>query len=304
MNDSPDKILTIAKWADTFENADTRKRQRLKCYLAPSGCDSSGYVELLTCHGSAGLLAFGIFHALCQHAATMPAKSRGKFVRSNGSAMSLRQIALLIRVEICHLEEAVQLLTSEDVSWLKWEQANAQSATNLPPVCHPTGTQSARSLPPTAGFVQGEGEVEGQVEGEGDGGKTPSLEAPSKPSKATKSNPFEDRFPKAQAAEFERITKHLNACNPRWRPQLTRMEMDALQANVWVLSEIVDSDWNLLRAYMHADIDPGLGKFWQPDGRLKMIESITDVLTHAEKWKTACRRAGIPTGLEPDRKIA
>jgi hypothetical protein len=156
-------ILTIHKWSDTFENADTRKRERLKFFHSPSGCDSTGYVELVTCHGSAGLLALGVFQALCQLAATMKKDARGKFVRSNGSAMPLRQIALLIRVEICHLEQAVEILTAEGIGWLKWEAEKSESATEPATICHPNGTQSADDMPRNSGFVQGQGQGKGEV---------------------------------------------------------------------------------------------------------------------------------------------
>lgn len=159
-------ILTIHKWSDVFENADTRKRQRLGFFHCPSGCDSNGYVELVTCHGSAGLLALGVFQALCQHAATMPKDLRGKFVRANGSAMPLRQIALLIRVETCHLEQAVEILAGEGVKWLAWEPEKPQSAGNLPPICRENGTDLPGTCQSSAGFVQGQGEGKGKAIGE------------------------------------------------------------------------------------------------------------------------------------------
>jgi len=154
--------LTIHRWNDTFENADTRKRQRLKFFHAPSGCDSHGYTELVTCHGSAGLLALGVFQALCQLAATMPSKVRGKFARMNGDAMPLRQIALLLRIELCHLEEAVEILTGEGIAWLRWEGDPEQSASNLPPSCQPEGEPVPETCQEPTGFVQGQGKGKGE----------------------------------------------------------------------------------------------------------------------------------------------
>jgi hypothetical protein len=42
------KLYTINKWSEVFENADSRKRQRLGFYYMPSGCDSSGYLGLMS----------------------------------------------------------------------------------------------------------------------------------------------------------------------------------------------------------------------------------------------------------------
>jgi len=128
-----DPLISINKWSETFENADTRKRERLKWFQTASGCDSSGYLELITANGQEGIMAFGIFAALCQLSATLPKEVRGTFKRSSGEPMSMRQIALLIRVDVCHLSAALQLLASKGVEWVSIEHAKEESADNLPP---------------------------------------------------------------------------------------------------------------------------------------------------------------------------
>lgn len=125
----------------------------------------------------------------------------------------------------------------------------------------------------------------------------------SSPSPSSKSQ-FEDRYPLSQSAEFDRVSREINSCNPRWRKAMTRLELDALQANAGFLFDISDADWNLLKVYMHTLISPDLGKFYQPNGRQKMIEDISDVLSHADRWKSACKRHRIATGLESTAKTA
>lgn len=147
------RTLTIHRWNETFENADTRKRERLKSFHAPSGLESRGYLALVgRFPKDKAMMAFGVFQALCQLSATFPSKARGSFKNSDGEPMELQQIAMLLRLEICHLEEAFEILTDKRVGWLRWVGDADESATHLPPICHPS-----------PGFVQGEGE--GEVEG-------------------------------------------------------------------------------------------------------------------------------------------
>lgn len=168
--------LTIHDWSNTFENADTRKRQRLGFFHCPSGCDSKGYIELTTCHGSSGLAALGVFQALCQLMATLPKDIRGKFARTNGDAMTLTQLALRIRVEVCHLEEAVKLLSSEEIGWLKWQHQKDQSATDVPAKCQQPAGKSATPCQSSPGFVQGKGKGKGKDSKLSNAGESDDLE--------------------------------------------------------------------------------------------------------------------------------
>ena len=58
-------MIKIKDWSATYENSDTRKRQRLGWFLTPSGTDSKGY-RMLMREGKNGLLALGVFSGLCQ----------------------------------------------------------------------------------------------------------------------------------------------------------------------------------------------------------------------------------------------
>ena len=135
-------MLVIKKWTETFENSDSRKRQRLGWFLNPSGCESAGYIELMS-HGARGVLAFGVFQAICQWSATNRQTVRGKLARSDGSALNVRQVAAVVRIPEPIVSDAVELLCSKDVGWLvDLDNENTASAS----VCH----QSATNLPASA----------------------------------------------------------------------------------------------------------------------------------------------------------
>jgi hypothetical protein len=133
----------IAKWNETFESADTRKRQRLGWLSIPTGNDSAGYIELMS-HGERGVRAFGVFLAICQWSATQRQETRGQLARSDGRPVNDRQIAAIIRISTDIVTDAIELLSSREIAWIceKTEQ-NPQSASDLPVVCQ----QSASDLP-------------------------------------------------------------------------------------------------------------------------------------------------------------
>jgi hypothetical protein len=140
--------LHIVRWAEIFENADTRKRERLKSFHAPSGLESRGYLALVSRFPQdRAMMAFGVFQALCQLSATLGRSVRGSFKNSDGTPMDLQQLSVLLRIEICHLSAALEILSDQRVRWVSW----GSSADNLPTIC--------RSSP---SFVQGEGEGEGE----------------------------------------------------------------------------------------------------------------------------------------------
>lgn len=163
-------MMEIAKWNETFENADTRKRQRLGWLFIPTGCDSNGYLSLVAQEG--GFEAFGIFLAICQWSATQPRELRGKLVRTNGAPLTEKDISVRIRAEACQVSAALKLLTSNDVGWITSDECH-ESADDLPVNC--------RSSPD---FVQGQGQGEVKGQGEGDGGGRAREEFPELESEA------------------------------------------------------------------------------------------------------------------------
>lgn len=293
--ETPDKCLSIVAWNTTFENSDSRKRERLKFFYAPSGCDSRGYLALVSRFPQdRGMMAFGVFQAICQLSATFGRSLRGAFRNTDGSPMSLQQISCLLRMEICHLSAALEVLTDERVRWVEWIPCFSKSATRLPV---------------NSGFVQGQGQGQGQ--GESKESARPLSESAEKPSGKPKSEPipfpeFPDEEPGPSETASTRdlmaeLMAKVNACCPPWnkRPHFTRAEMETLRGNAGVLASISDEDWAMLRAYQNCAIPESWGKFWQPDSRGKFMDSISDVLTHADKWKVRCRREGIKiSGLD------
>jgi hypothetical protein len=145
------KLYTINKWSEVFENADSRKRQRLGFYYMPSGCDSSGYLGLMSEFEPAeAWQAYGIFVALCQHTATMTKDLRGTFQNTDGTPMTTRRLALIVRADLSILERSLEILMDQRVAWM--------SATDVPSICQ----QSASDVPQNSGFVQGQGQGQGQ----------------------------------------------------------------------------------------------------------------------------------------------
>ena len=160
-------ILSIKDWDSTFENADTRKRQRLGWFLCPTGNDSSGYLELMS-RGEDGVLAYAVFLAICQWRATCGKGLRSDLKRSNGQPVSTKLIASTIRMPLDIVEKSLPLLCHPDVGWMtnknvgkteidtRQETVDAdQPASDVP--------RDAGSVPKNSGFVKGEGEGEGEV---------------------------------------------------------------------------------------------------------------------------------------------
>jgi hypothetical protein len=137
-------MYVINRWNETFENADSRKRQRLGWLMIPSGCDSSGYIELMS-YGERGVKAFGVFLAICQWSATNRQETRGRLARSGGKALSARQVAAVVRMPEAVVADALALLQDPDIAWIHEE--NGTSATDC--------RQSADDLPPSAGDLPG-----------------------------------------------------------------------------------------------------------------------------------------------------
>lgn len=154
-------MIKIIKWSECFESADTRKRQRLGWFLSPSGCDSKGFRKLMRM-GKDGILALGVFQALCQSMATQTIESRraGAFLNSDGTPMEIPDILELSRLsgmEPADWWQTIGRLVA--VGWISCSNSLEleQYADHLPVVC--------QSSP---GFVQGEGEGQEEEKGEGE----------------------------------------------------------------------------------------------------------------------------------------
>lgn len=196
-------MITINGWSDTFENADTKKRQRLGWHLTPSGCESRGYRRLMR-QGAAGLMAFGVFRAMCQALATLPKKTRiaGRFTNSDDSPMDVDDLAELTRIDSDMIAEALPLL--EQIGWIASE--NGTDTDDLPEACQSRATscgQSASRVPKNSGFVKGEGEGEG--------------EDPPTPRRGNADDDLLDKFWKAYPRKGRERARSREAVRKAWR---------------------------------------------------------------------------------------
>lgn len=164
-------MLRIAKWSETFENAKTRKLVGLDYIHVPTGVDSAGYIELMS-RGAEGVMAYAVFLAICQWSATCRPGVRGLIARSDGRPLPIRHLAMVIRMPPEIVQQAIDVLCSDDVHWLEvvndsdtasCDNISQPSASHLPTISQP----SATDLPVVS--VQGE-ERRGE-EGKGEEGK-------------------------------------------------------------------------------------------------------------------------------------
>ena len=151
-------MITINNWSKAFETCDTRKRQRLGWFLAPSGCDSKGYRQLMR-KGKDGIAALGVFQALCQIMATLPLEIRkgGSLINSDGTEMDLFDISEITRITPADLRQYTADL--RQVGWVSYieKEENIESADCLPFI--------SDHLPQNSGFVKGEGEEQEKGKG-------------------------------------------------------------------------------------------------------------------------------------------
>lgn len=136
--------------------------------------------------------------------------------------------------------------------------------------------------------------------------RMPTLALASSPTaRQTTESDFADSMPTATAKAFDDLKAFINSLHRKWtqRPHFTAQELRDLRANARVWFDLSDGDRKLLKVYMGVLIPEDwitqrCPKFWQPDSRARLITNVIDVLGHADRWKTECKRRGISTGLE------
>jgi hypothetical protein len=84
-----------------------------------------------------------------------------------------------------------------------------------------------------------------------------------------------------QLLELEKWVQYLR---PEWKTTLMRSEQEILLQNAGCLDSLTADDWKTLRSYLHARIPEGVPK-WQPTVRKKFLETCSDVVGHALRWK-------------------
>jgi hypothetical protein len=263
-------MYRINKWADTFENADTRKRQRLGWFLCPSGNDSAGYLELMS-YGSDGVAAFGVFISICQWSATRGRHQRGEISRNDGRPMSVELLATTIRVPVEVVAKSLPLLCHPDVGWMAnentgktehTEQAEKavpeKSASRLPPVC--------QSHPKDSPIVKGEGEGEG--EGEGKGNDETGVSALADKKLSVPFNAIASDYVAAFGGSVHLTDKRRKAIQQRWRDPWWRENWQAAL------------DRGSHSKFLHGETDRGwkitFDFFLKPDTVAKIIEGAYD----------------------------
>lgn len=270
--------LTIHRWNEIFENADTRKRERLKYFHAPSGNDSRGYLSLVSRFPQdRAMMAFGVFQALCQLSATLGRSVRGSFKNSDGTPMDIQQLSALLRLQECHLSAALEVLTDKRVAWLLW----VGDADNLPTICqsHPA-------------FVQGQGKGKGEGQGE--------VSAPAPPRQIPEPDPEPKPRP-VLGSGMEALKAKINALKPEWgKPAVWGYaeNQNLFGGAAAQLEELTDDDWKLLKAYLNTPMAKG-SNFWQPTNRGKFCESFADVWGGVQRWAS---KGNGPRPMDPPTK--
>jgi hypothetical protein len=267
---SQPELIQINKWSETFENADSRKRQRLGFYYMPSGCDSAGYLALMSEFEQAeAWQAYGIFVALCQQAATMKREVRGRFVNSDNKPMTTRQIAMLIRCDHDVLLTSLQILKDQRIGWV--------SASHLPPICQ----SSASRLPlfsENSSIVQGQGQGQGEGKGQGQGQE-----------KAEPQQEGVDRF-KTQSetpTAMDALKIKINALRNEWQSPATwsySEEQHLFNGASKQMAELDEDDWQTLQRFFKAHLDNAKA-YWRPNSRSKFVESFADVWASCQRWR-------------------
>lgn len=135
-------MIRIVKWNETFENAKTRKLMGLAWLQCPAGVDSAGYLSLMV-YGVEGIMALGVFQAICQWSATCRPPIRGSLSRSDGKPLSMKQLAMILRMPEDVVTRSIELLMSEDVGWME-EKASVsdESASDPPVICQVSATDT------------------------------------------------------------------------------------------------------------------------------------------------------------------
>lgn len=301
--------IIIANWDAVFESSESRKLKRMSYFQAPTGVDSAGYLELMTEHGEGGILALGVFQALCQITATWTKDRRGRFEKSKGNPMSVRQIAALIRMPEDVVSRSVQLLASKEVGWLILE-ISQQSPADLPAISHESPTDlppESQSNPETPRIdkirgdkIKGEESTEDEsVNAEGCCTFVPDpLPQPEPTPIISGSDPMS-----SQQAIIDRVKRGLRGVNPEWLPHFTQMEMIDLSANLSLWAEIPKHYWLLMR-WWYSRKRPALvrqkpnEKHYPFAERASLLKDTTRCLDAiADKWN----QAGKPA-LEPRQK--
>ena len=103
----------ISNYAEVFEVSQSKKYTATKWFPSPNKYDSGGMLETL--EEDDGLKFIGIWYLLLQLASTMP--KRGLFVSDSGVSLTLKRIAITLRIDKKDLENGVNHFIR--IGWIK-----------------------------------------------------------------------------------------------------------------------------------------------------------------------------------------
>jgi hypothetical protein len=91
-------------------------------------------------------------------------------------------------------------------------------------------------------------------------------------------------IPTGNRPQILELEKRVQRLRPEWKIPFMRTEQELLLENARCLDALTDDEWKTLGCYLHARIPQGVPK-WQPDNRKKFLETCSDVVGHALRWK-------------------
>lgn len=155
--DSSGTVYRIAKWADVFERAESRKLKQLTWIAMPVGFSSTGYHAMLEEFEDRAPAIYGAWCALCAYAATCHV--RGTLGNSRGIPLKTSHVARITGFPESVFVDLVAWASRTDIGWLECvpaaelsrglaEQAEKHSESN-PSGDSPDVPPSARGNPPS-----------------------------------------------------------------------------------------------------------------------------------------------------------
>jgi len=114
---APQPVYRIAKWAETFERAESRKLKQLTWIAMPVGFTSTGYQSLLEEFEDRAAAIYGAWCALCAYAATCHV--RGTLGNSRGIPLKLSHVARITGLSESVFVDLVAWASRTDIGWLE-----------------------------------------------------------------------------------------------------------------------------------------------------------------------------------------
>jgi hypothetical protein len=105
--------------------------------------------------------------------------------------------------------------------------------------------------------------------------------------KSGRSVPVVVQFVGGESNRLQALKHLVNGLRPEWsKPAQWNHSEDRLlcDGTAGQMDELVPDDWELLREYFAAMIDPAEKGFWRPESRSKFVETFPSVFSCAQKW--------------------